>query len=64
MKKNNSLTLILPVFNGQKYIKRTLESICSQTFKGLKIIISDNSSKDETYKIAKNLKENIEILLW
>jgi glycosyltransferase involved in cell wall biosynthesis len=46
------LTVGLPVYNGQKYLKRAIESILAQTYQDFVLIISDNGSKDETQKIC------------
>ena len=42
----------LPVFNGEKYLRTTLDSILNQTFSNFELIISDNASKDETQRIC------------
>lgn len=42
----------LPVYNGEKSIRNTIDSILSQTFKNFKLIISDNASSDSTYAIC------------
>lgn len=47
------VTIGLPVYNGEKYLDQALESLCSQTFHDLKIIISDNCSTDKTPEILK-----------
>lgn len=38
----------VPVFNGAKYLTETLESILSQTYPNIEILISDNGSTDNT----------------
>ena len=43
----------LPVFNGQKYLKKTINSILVQTYKNFELIISDNLSNDQTKEICK-----------
>lgn len=43
----------LPVYNGEKFIVKKIESILVQTFEDFELIISDNSSTDETTKICK-----------
>lgn len=43
----------VPVFNGEEYIRRRLDSILGQTFTDYEIIISDNASTDMTNKICK-----------
>lgn len=47
------VTIGLPVYNGEKYLEQALESLCSQTFMDMKIIISDNCSTDSTPEIIK-----------
>ena len=43
----------VPVFNGEEYLRRRLDSILGQTFTDYEIIISDNASTDMTNKICK-----------
>lgn len=43
----------LPVFNGEKYIKQALDSILAQTYQNFELIISDNASTDETQQICR-----------
>jgi glycosyltransferase involved in cell wall biosynthesis len=38
----------LPVYNGELYLKEAIESILNQTFTDFELIISDNASKDST----------------
>jgi glycosyltransferase involved in cell wall biosynthesis len=42
----------MPVFNGEKYVKEALDSILSQTFHNFELIISDNASTDSTQQIC------------
>jgi len=42
----------LPVYNGEKFIRKKLESLLTQTFKDFEIIISDNASTDSTSHIC------------
>lgn len=50
---NNLITVGIPVYNGEKFIAKTLESIINQTYKNLEIIVSDNLSTDSTINIVK-----------
>ena len=43
----------LPVFNGENYLRQSIESILSQTFQNFELIISDNSSTDRTEDICR-----------
>ena len=42
----------LPIFNGEKYIRNALSSLLSQTFSDFELIISDNASTDSTQMIC------------
>jgi glycosyltransferase involved in cell wall biosynthesis len=42
----------MPVYNGEKYIRNALDSIISQTFRDFELIISDNASTDLTPEIC------------
>lgn len=54
-----TISVAIPVFNGEKYIQETLESVINQTRRVDKIIICDNRSTDNTVKIVHSiLKEN------
>ena len=54
MNKNNNplVTVGIPVFNGEKFMKRRLDSILNQTYQNFQILISDNESSDLTSKIC------------
>jgi glycosyltransferase involved in cell wall biosynthesis len=42
----------MPVYNGEKYIEKAIESILNQTFEDFELIISDNNSSDSTKDIC------------
>lgn len=42
----------LPVYNGEKFIRKKLDSLLTQSFKDFEIIISDNASTDSTSHIC------------
>ena len=46
------VTIGLPVFNGEKYVRNALTSLLSQTFSDFELIISDNASTDSTQMIC------------
>jgi glycosyltransferase involved in cell wall biosynthesis len=51
--KEVKVTIGLPTYNGEKSIKKAIESILSQTYTNFQIIISDNASTDSTSVICK-----------
>ncbi|RZD41113.1 MAG: glycosyltransferase family 2 protein [Thaumarchaeota archaeon] len=42
----------MPVYNGELFIKKSIESILAQSFTDFELIISDNASTDNTLKIC------------
>ena len=52
--------ILLPTYNGEKYLREQLDSILNQTYKNIRIIISDDCSKDSTSEILKQYKEKDE----
>ncbi len=52
--KNNKprVSIGLPVYNGENYLKDAIDSILSQTFTDFELIISDNASTDRTQDIC------------
>ena len=51
------ISVIIPVFNGVKYIKDCLDSLLNQELKPREIIVVDNGSTDETVALVGNYKE-------
>lgn len=49
---NLKITIAMPVYNGEKFIRNSLDSLLSQTFKDFELIISDNASTDSTSSIC------------
>ena len=46
------VSIIVPVYNVEKYLKRCIESLQNQTLKEIEIILVDDSSKDQSFKIC------------
>jgi glycosyltransferase involved in cell wall biosynthesis len=47
-----TLSIVIPVFNEQRYIKACLDSIAAQTVKPDEVIVVDNNSTDESVRIV------------
>ena len=51
--KHPLVSIGLPVYNGENFIKQALDSILNQTFEDFELIISDNASQDRTEDICR-----------
>ena len=51
-----TVSVIIPVFNMEKYLGKCLDSILGQTLKGVQIICIDDGSTDHTYNILEEYK--------
>lgn len=50
--KNYKLSIIIPMYNVKKYIDKCLKSLLNQSYKNLEIIVVDDCSTDDGYKIV------------
>ena len=55
--KNLIVDVLITTFNSEKYIKDALNSVLNQSYKYYKIIIVDDCSSDNTYKICNEYKK-------
>lgn len=54
MVRNPRVTIGVPVYNGDRYLQETFESIDAQTFSDFEVIVSDNASTDGTELICRD----------
>ncbi len=55
--KKKLVSIIINCYNGEKYLRETLNSVKSQTFKNFEVIFFDNCSTDQSAKIFKSFKD-------
>jgi glycosyltransferase involved in cell wall biosynthesis len=53
------VSIIIPVYNGDRYLARTLESIFSQTYSRYEIIVVDDGSTDNTRQCLQPYRDRI-----
>lgn len=58
------VSVIIPIYNAEKYLRRCLDSVCSQTFKDLEIICINDGSTDGSLGILRDfLKKDKRIIV-
>jgi glycosyltransferase involved in cell wall biosynthesis len=57
-----SITIILPVYNGEKYLKKSVESVLSQTETNFEFLILDDCSTDSSLAYLESIKDERIIL--
>lgn len=53
------VSVIIPVFNGERFLSQAIESVLSQDYPFIEILVVNDGSKDSTAHIAKNYKGKI-----
>lgn len=48
-----TLTIIIPVYNGEKYLKNCLKSVLLQKHEGMKVLLIDDGSTDSSWEVIK-----------
>lgn len=57
MEKNPLISIVLPVFNGEKYIRQSIESCLYQTYSNTELIVVNDFSTDSTLQIIEKYAE-------
>lgn len=52
------VSVIIPAYNAEKFIARTLESIISQTYQNIEVLVINDGSQDQTVNIIKSFAED------
>lgn len=54
--KEPLVSVIIPVYGTEKYLKKCLSSVCDQTYKNLEILVVNDASPDDSDKIIEQFK--------
>lgn len=54
----DKVSVVVPIYNAEKYISECIESIIYQTYKNLEIILINDGSSDNSIKICKQYAKN------
>ena len=55
---NPIISVIIPVYNAERYIAAALRSVCDQTYERLEIIVIDDGSTDNSKKEIQSIKDH------
>ena len=51
--KDNLISIVTPMYNGEKYVEETIQSVLKQTYPNWEMVIVDDGSKDNSAQIIK-----------
>ena len=58
---NNKVSVVIPVYNSERFLKESIESVLNQTFKNLEIIAIDDGSTDNSLSMLQKYSDTITI---
>ena len=62
--KEEKVSVIIPVYNAEKWLERTIKNIEEQTYKNIELIMVDDGSKDKSIEIInKYLNEKVKLVM-
>jgi glycosyltransferase involved in cell wall biosynthesis len=61
-KLKDLVSVIIPVYNSERFLEKTIKSIINQTYKKIEIIVVNDGSTDSSLKIIKNFSKDIIII--
>ncbi|MFC1888277.1 glycosyltransferase family 2 protein [Thermodesulfobacteriota bacterium] len=56
------VSVVVPVFNGERYLAETLESVLGQSFQEFEVIVVDDGSTDRSARVLSEYKNRIKII--
>ena len=58
MNEKYKVSVIIPAYNAQNTIAKSIQCLLNQTLKGIEIIVVDDGSTDDTLKVVDRFKTN------
>lgn len=58
MDTNILISIIVPVYNQENYLNKSITSLMNQKYRNIEIVIIDDGSKDDSYKIMQQYAES------
>jgi len=57
------VSVIMPVYNAENYLERSINSVINQTYKDIELICIDDCSTDHSYQLCKKMQEKYDLKL-
>ena len=54
------VSVVMPVYNAEKYLAKSIESMLSQSLKEIELILVNDGSKDNSLAICENMLKKIQ----
>jgi glycosyltransferase involved in cell wall biosynthesis len=52
------VSVIIPAYNAERFVAKTLESVINQTYKNIEVLVVDDGSSDRTAEIVNQISQN------
>lgn len=60
---NSKISVIIPLYNSEKFIKNCVDSVLNQSYKNIELIVINDGSTDDSLEICKRIKDNRLLLI-
>jgi len=60
--ENNKVTVVIPVYNSEKFLSQSIESVLNQSYNNIETITIDDGSSDNSLKILNNYQNKLTII--
>lgn len=52
---NRKISIVIPVYNGEKFVKKCLKSVLFQTYRNIEVVVVNDGSKDHSLEICNSI---------
>ena len=56
------VSVVIPSYNREKYLRQTIESVLDQTYKQIELFVVDDGSTDNSLQIARSYEHRLTVL--